>query len=59
MWKEIDYKEDSNDLLIPNIYYQISPAEIESVETNSIADKCAIGPEDEIICINNIGFEFF
>tara|TARA_B100001758_G_C18403056_1_gene610237 strand:+ start:176 stop:1876 length:1701 start_codon:yes stop_codon:yes gene_type:complete len=27
---------------------------IKKIEPNSIADKCAIGPEDEIICINNI-----
>ena len=39
MWKEINYKEDSNDLLIPNITYKINPAEIESIENNSIAQE--------------------
>ena len=39
MWKEFNYKEDSNDLLIPNINYQINPAEIESIENNSIAEE--------------------
>ena len=32
MWKEIDYTENSNDLLVPNITYKINPAEIDSIE---------------------------
>ena len=39
MWKEINYKDNSNDLLVPNINYQINPAEIESIENNSIAEE--------------------
>ena len=39
MWQEINYKEDSNDLLVPNITYKINPAEIESIEANSIAQE--------------------
>ena len=39
MWQEINYKEDSNDLMIPNIAYKINPAEIESIEANSIAEE--------------------
>ena len=39
VWQEINYKEDSNDLLIPNITYKINPAEIESIEANSIAQE--------------------
>ena len=39
MWQEINYKENSNDLLVPNITYQINPAEIESIEANSIAQE--------------------
>ena len=35
VWNEINYKEDSNDLLIPDIKYQINPAEIESIEIKS------------------------
>ena len=51
--KEIDHKEDSNDLLIPNINYQINPAEIESVEKNSIAEEIGIESSDSIISINS------
>ena len=43
MWQEINYKEDSNDLLVPNITYKINPAEIESIESHSIAQE--IGSE--------------
>ena len=52
MWKEIDSKEDSNDLLIPNINFQINPAEIESVENNSIGEEIGFESGDSIISIN-------
>ena len=52
MWKEINYKEDSNDLLIPNINYLINPAEIESVENKSIAEEIGLESGDSIISIN-------
>ena len=39
MWQEINYKKDSNDFLVPNITYKINPAEIESIEANSIAEE--------------------
>ena len=39
MWQEINYKEDSNEFLVPNITYKINPAEIESIEANSIAQE--------------------
>ncbi len=52
MWKEIDYKENYDDLLIPNINYQINPAEIESVEKNSIAEEIGFETGDSIISIN-------
>ncbi len=52
MWKEINYKENSNDLLIPNINYQINPAEIESIENNSIAEEIGFESGDSIISIN-------
>ena len=52
MWNEINYKEDSNDLLIPNINYQINPAEIESIEKNSIAEEIGFESGDSIISIN-------
>jgi len=52
VWKEIDYKEDSNDLLIPNITYKINPPEIESIEANSIAQEIGFEPGDSIISIN-------
>ena len=52
MWKEIDYKEDSNDLLIPNMNYRINPAEIESIEANSIAQEIGFESGDAIISIN-------
>ena len=39
VWQEINYKEDFNDLMVPNIAYKINPAEIESVEANSIAEE--------------------
>ena len=52
MWKEINYKEDSNDLLIPNINYQINPAEIESIENNSIAEEIGFESGDSIITVS-------
>ncbi len=52
MWQEINYKEDSNDLLVPNINYKINPAKIESIEANSIAEEIGFEPGDAIITIN-------
>ncbi len=52
MWHEINYKEDSNDLLVPNITYKINPAEIESIEDNSIAQEIGFESGDSIISIN-------
>ena len=52
MWQEINYKEDSNDLLVPNITYRINPAEIESIEDNSIAQEIGFESGDSIISIN-------
>ncbi len=52
MWQEINFKEDYNDLLIPNINYPINPAEIESVENNSIAAEIGFESGDSIISIN-------
>ena len=51
MWQEINYK-DSNDLLVPNITYKINPAEIESIEANSIAQEIGFESGDSIISIN-------
>ena len=52
MWQEINYKENPNDLLVPNITYRINPAEIESVEDNSIAKEIGFESGDSIISIN-------
>ncbi len=52
MWKEINYKEDPNDLLVPKITYKINPAEIDSVEANSIAQEIGFESGDSIISIN-------
>ncbi len=52
MWQEINYKEDSNDLLVPNITHKINPAEIESIEANSIAQEIGFESGDSIISIN-------
>jgi len=52
VWQEINYKEDSNDLMIPNIAYKINPAEIESIEANSIAEEIGFESGDSIISIN-------
>ena len=51
VWQEINYK-DSNDLLIPGITYKINPAEIESIEANSIAQEIGFESGDSIISIN-------
>ena len=52
MWQETNYKEDLDDLLIPNISYKINPAEIESIEENSIAEEIGFESGDSIISIN-------
>ena len=52
MWQETNYREDANDLLVPNITYKINPAEIESIETNSIAQEIGFESGDSIISIN-------
>ena len=52
MWQELNYKENTNDLLVPNINYKINPAEIESVEKNSIAKEIGFESGDSIISIN-------
>jgi len=52
VWQEINYKENSNDLLVPNISYKINPAEIESIEDNSIAQEVGFESGDSIISIN-------
>ncbi len=52
MWQEINYKEDPNDLLVPSITSKINPAEIESIEDNSIAQEIGFESGDSIISIN-------
>ena len=52
MWQEINYREDPNDLMVPNIAYKINPAEIESIEANSIAEEIGFESGDSIISIN-------
>ena len=52
MRQEINYEEHPSDLLIPNYNYQINPAEIESIENNSIAQEIGFEPGDSIISIN-------
>ena len=52
MWREINYKNDSDDFLVPNITYKINPAEIESVEDDSIAKEIGFESGDSIISIN-------
>ena len=56
MWQEINYKENSNDLLVPNITYKINPAEIESIENNSIAQEIGFESGDSIISINAVSY---
>ena len=48
MWQEINYKEDPIDFLVPNITYKINPAEIESIEANSIAEEIGFESGDSI-----------
>ena len=48
----MNLKDDPNDLLVPNITYKISPAEIESIEANSIAQEIGFESGDSIISIN-------
>jgi len=52
VWKEINYRDNSSDLLVPNINYDINPAEIESIENNSIAQEIGFEAGDKIISIN-------
>ena len=52
MWQEINYTEDTIDLLVPNITHKINPAEIESIEANSIAEEIGFESGDSIISIN-------
>ena len=52
MWQEINYKEGSNDILVPNIKAKIKPAEIESIEEYSIAQEIGFESGDSIISIN-------
>jgi putative radical SAM enzyme (TIGR03279 family) len=52
VWQEINLKEDPNDLLVPNIKYKINPAEIDSIEANSIAQEIGFESGDSIISIN-------
>ena len=52
MWKEINYKDDAHDLLVPSITYKINPAEIVSIEANSIAQEIGFESGDSIISIN-------
>jgi putative radical SAM enzyme (TIGR03279 family) len=52
VWQEINYKGDSNDLLVPSISYKVNPAEIESIEANSIAQEIGFESGDSIISIN-------
>ena len=52
MWQETNYKENSNESLIPNINYKLNPAEIDSIENNSIAQEIGFESGDSIISIN-------
>ncbi len=52
MWQELNYQKKSSDLLVPHIDYQINPAEIESIENNSIAQEVGFESGDSIISIN-------
>jgi len=52
VWQEINYTEDPIDLLVPNITCKINPAEIESIEANSIAEEIGFESGDSIISIN-------
>jgi len=52
VWQEINYTEDPIDLLVPNTTYKIKPAQIESIEANSIAEEIGFESGDSIISIN-------
>ena len=52
MWQEIDYKENSNYILVPDSNHKINPAEIESIEKNSIAEELGFESGDSILTIN-------
>ena len=52
MWQEINHTNNTNDLLIPNIDYKINPAEIESIENQSIAQEIGFESGDSIVSIN-------
>ena len=52
MWQEINYTEDTNDLLVPNITHKINPAEIESIEANSIAQEIGFESGDSLSLIH-------
>ena len=52
MWQEINHIENGKDLLVPNISRNINPAEIESIEDNSIAKEIGFESGDSIISIN-------
>ena len=52
MWQEINYTDDPINLLVPNFTYKIKPAEIESIEANSIAQEIGFESGDSIISIN-------
>jgi len=52
VWQEINYTENPNELLVPNITYKINPAEIESIEANSIAQEIGFESGDSILSIN-------
>ncbi len=52
MWQELNYREDSKDFLVPDISYKINPAEIASIENDSIAQEIGFEAGDSIISIN-------
>ena len=52
MWQEIDYKKNTDNDLVPDINYKIYPAEIESIEKNSIAEEIGFEKGDAILTIN-------
>jgi len=52
VWQEIDYKENSDDILVPYVNHKINPAIIESIEKDSIAEQLGFEPGDSIFSIN-------
>ncbi len=52
MWKETNYTNFPNDLLIQDNKDNIKPALIESIEKSSIAEEIGFEPGDSIISIN-------